>query len=88
MSGSDTPAPGAPAPDAPSTGGPATEVIAVPEVHCDHCVRSIEGALAPVPGVHDVRVDLSAKQVTVTHDDEVTRGRLVELIEAQGYEVP
>jgi copper chaperone len=27
-----------------------TETIAVPEIHCDHCKRSIEGALRPIGG--------------------------------------
>ena len=67
----------------------ATETIAVPEVHCDHCVRAIEGALGPMAGVEDARVDLGERVVTVTFDDAVTtHAQLVEAIEDQGYEVP
>ena len=66
----------------------ATETINVPEVHCDHCVHSIEGAVGPLAGVQAATVDLDARTVTVTHDDSVSRDDLVAVIEEQGYEVP
>jgi copper chaperone len=63
--------------------------ISVPEIHCDHCKHSIEGALAPLPGVASARVDVEARTVTVEVDETVTdRGRLVAAIEDQGYDVP
>jgi copper chaperone len=66
-----------------------TETISVPEIHCDHCKTSIEGALASVGGVAGASVDIPARTVTVTYDDaSVDRGDLVEAIEQQGYEVP
>jgi copper chaperone len=66
-----------------------TETISVPEIHCDHCKMSIEGALASIGGVHGAAVDIPARSVTVTYDDAlVNRGDLVEAIEEQGYEVP
>ena len=66
-----------------------TMTISVPEIHCDHCKHSIEGALAPLPGVASARVDVEARTVTVEVDERVTdRGRLVGAIEEQGYDVP
>jgi len=66
-----------------------TETIAVPEIHCDHCKTSIEGALASIGGVERATVDIPARMVTVTYDEaSVQRGDLVEAIEQQGYEVP
>ncbi len=66
-----------------------TMTISVPEIHCDHCKHSIEGALAPLPGVASARVDVAARTVTVEVDDTVTdRGRLVAVIAEQGYDVP
>ena len=66
-----------------------TTTIRVPEVHCDHCVTSIEGALQPLDGVRDARVDLADTSVTVTWDpDRASRDQLVRAIEDQGYEVP
>jgi copper chaperone len=65
-----------------------TETISVPEIHCDHCKMSIEGALGSIAGVEDASVDIPASTVTVTYDDaSVNRGDLVEAIEGQGYEV-
>jgi copper chaperone len=67
----------------------ATETISVPEIHCDHCKTSIEGALASIGGVQGAAVDIPARTVTVTYDEaSVDRGDLVEAIEQQGYEVP
>ena len=66
-----------------------TMTITVPEIHCDHCKHSIEGALAPLPGVASARVDVNARTVTVEVDERVTdRGHLVAAIEEQGYDVP
>jgi copper chaperone len=66
-----------------------TMTISVPEIPCEHCKHSIEGALAPLPGVASARVDVEARTVTVQVDETVTdRGRLVAAIEDQGYEVP
>jgi copper chaperone len=66
-----------------------TETISVPEIHCDHCKTSIEGALQPIGGVQRATVDIPARTVTVTYDDaSVDRGDLVDAIAQQGYEVP
>ncbi len=66
-----------------------TETISVPEVHCGHCVSSIEGALGPMKGVASASVDLDTRTVTVTYDDgTVTHDQLVTAIEDQGYDVP
>jgi copper chaperone len=66
-----------------------TETISVPEIHCDHCKTSIEGAMGAIDGVEGATVDISARTVTVIYDDaSVDHGDLVEAIEQQGYEVP
>jgi len=66
-----------------------TMTISVPEIHCDHCKHSIEGALAPLPGVTSARVDIDARTVTVEVDEKVAdRAGLVAAIQEQGYDVP
>lgn len=66
-----------------------TQTISVPEVHCGHCVSSIEGALNPMAGVDAARVDLDTKSVTVTYDpDAVELAAVIGAIEDQGYDVP
>ncbi len=65
-----------------------TETILVPEIHCDHCKTSIEGALRPIDGVASSTVDVGAKTVTVSYDDTaVGRDVIVAAIEEQGYVV-
>ncbi|MDP8977565.1 MAG: cation transporter [Actinomycetota bacterium] len=66
-----------------------TDSIHVPEIHCDHCRESIEGALTPMAGVAHAEVDVEARVVTVSYDPQaVGRDALVGAIEEQGYEVP
>jgi copper chaperone len=66
-----------------------TERILVPEIHCDHCTTSIEGALGPIQGVEQVIVDIPASTVTVTYDAAaVDRAVLIQAIQDQGYDVP
>jgi copper chaperone CopZ len=63
-----------------------TRSYSVPDVHCDHCRAAIEGEVAPLAGVAEVAVDLSAKTVTVTGealDDAAIRAA----IDEAGYDV-
>lgn len=66
-----------------------TEVMSVPEIHCNHCKNAIEGALQPLEGVQTATVDVPQATVSVTYDpDTVSRDDLVAAIEEQGYDVP
>jgi copper chaperone len=66
-----------------------TDTISVPDIHCNHCKTSIEGALAPVKGVARAEVDVPARTVTVEFDPQATtRDALIAAIAAQGYDVP
>lgn len=66
-----------------------TRIISVPEIHCDHCKSSIEGALQPLAGVREASVDIGTRTVTVSFDEgRIGRDQLVTVIEAQGYDVP
>ncbi len=48
----------------------ASVTLNVPDISCEHCERTVTQALSPVAGVQEVRVDIPAKQVHVTHDAE------------------
>jgi copper chaperone len=62
--------------------------LSVPEVHCDHCAMSIEGAVGALPGVDAVAVHLDPKTVDVAFDDQaVSLDAIIETISEQGYEV-
>ncbi|MFN2557968.1 MAG: cation transporter [Nitriliruptorales bacterium] len=65
------------------------DTITVPDIHCGHCRAAIEGALNPLPGVEEARVDVDGKTVIVSYDEAVVgREQLVTVIEDQGYDVP
>ena len=65
------------------------ETISVPEIHCDHCKMSIEGALTPLPGVDLATVDVPNATVTVNYDESaISREDIVSAIVEQGYDVP
>jgi copper chaperone len=66
-----------------------TTTISVPEIHCDHCKASIEGALQPLEGVEDATVDIAGRTVTVSYEPaQVSETDLRAAIEDQGYDVP
>ncbi len=37
--------------------------LSVPDVSCEHCVKTVSGALGALPGVAAVNVDLTSKTV-------------------------
>lgn len=64
------------------------QVLSVPEVHCGHCVTSIEGAVGALQGVSAVKVDLDRKDVLVNFDSSsVSIDEVIKVIEGQGYDV-
>lgn len=64
------------------------ETLSVPEIHCDHCKMSIEGAVASLDGVEQAVVDVPAATVTVTFEEPASLDGIIAAIEGQGYEVP
>lgn len=64
-----------------------TETLSVPEISCDHCKASIEGALTPLGGVTAATVDVATKTVTVTWDAPTDRASVVSAITDVGFDV-
>jgi copper chaperone len=66
-----------------------TEVLLqAPEIHCDHCKMSIEGAVAALDGVESVDVTIADATVRVSYDDShLELGSIKKAIEEQGYAV-
>ena len=62
--------------------------LSVPEVSCEHCVKTINGALGALPGVETVSTDVPTHTVHVTYDSDQLA---LEAIEARlgdaGYEI-
>jgi copper chaperone len=64
-------------------------MISVPEIHCDHCKMSIEGAVGGLDGVARAEVNIDDRTVDVEFDEDVVAmAAIVAAIEDQGYEVP
>ncbi|UTV59148.1 heavy metal translocating P-type ATPase [Burkholderia arboris] len=59
--------------------------LSVDGMHCGGCTGRVQRALAAVPGVVDAAVDLDAHAATVTAQDTVEPGRLVDAIHEAGY---
>ena len=55
---------------------------------CEHCVKSVKGAVGEIDGVSSVEVSLGEKTVTVEYDNDlVDVSAIKEAIEDQGYDV-
>ncbi|MBA3360654.1 MAG: copper ion binding protein [Acidimicrobiia bacterium] len=64
------------------------QTLIVPDIHCDHCASSIEGAVGALEGVETVKVQIEQRSVDVTYDDAaVELDAIVTAIEEQGYKV-
>ena len=59
----------------------------VPEISCDHCKNSIEGAVEELTGVDKVEVAIDTRTVDVSFDSPTDVDAVVAAIEGQGYEV-
>lgn len=66
----------------------ANVTLGVPDISCEHCERTITGALTPLEGVKSVRVDIPRKQVRVEYDDSRVRvERFKEVLDEEAYPV-
>ncbi|HEY6870360.1 MAG TPA: heavy metal translocating P-type ATPase, partial [Novosphingobium sp.] len=54
-------------------------------MHCAGCMAKVERGLAAVPGVHAARVNLTARQVNVTHDARLPLPVLIETLAGIGF---
>lgn len=66
----------------------AKAVLNVPDISCEHCQKTITGALTPVAGVRTVDVDIPSKRVTVEYDEAaVSLERMQDVLEEEDYPV-
>lgn len=62
-------------------------ILKVPDMTCQHCVRSIEGVLKRLDGIKKVGIALKNKTVKVGFEDEIDLEGIVTAINSAGYEV-
>ncbi len=62
--------------------------ISVPDISCDHCKQTIEGALKGVEGVSAAEVHVPEKTVDVSFDEtRIQQNVITKVIEDQGFTV-
>jgi copper chaperone len=60
----------------------------VPDISCNHCKMSIEGAVNELDGIESAEVNVEGRTVAVSWDDTALKlDAIVNAIEEQGYEV-
>ena len=62
-----------------------TTTYHVSGISCDHCVRAITSEVSEIPGVAQVRVDITTKTVTIEHNN-VPAPTLVAAINEAGFD--
>ncbi|MBA3693905.1 MAG: heavy-metal-associated domain-containing protein [Acidobacteria bacterium] len=61
-----------------------TTVVA-PDIVCGGCAGAIKNALGKVGGISQVEVDVDTKTVSVEHNNEVSRQKIVEVLDDAGF---
>ncbi len=61
--------------------------LSVPDISCDHCKNSIEGAVNALDGVTSAAVNVEEKTVSVGFDAPASIEGIIGAIEDQGYDV-
>jgi copper chaperone len=62
--------------------------LSVPEISCEHCVKTINGALGALPGIERVNTNLDAKTVHLRYDPaQVSMDTIEATLDHAGYTV-
>ncbi len=62
--------------------------LSVPDVNCEHCVKTINGALGALPGVEDVSTTIPTKSVHLRYDPSLLSMEQIETaLDDAGYTV-
>ncbi len=65
---------------------PATLTLAIENMHCGGCLRSVERAALKVPGVRTARASLAAKRVSIVYDPgRAGAGDVIDALKGAGF---
>lgn len=65
-----------------------TQILKSRDIVCDHCATTIRKALATLPGVRKVKVDIDAQEVSVEYaEEQLDRATLEARMAEEGYPV-
>jgi copper chaperone len=63
-------------------------VLSVPDVSCEHCVKTINGTLGTLAGVETVSTDIPTKSVHLRyHPDRISLQQIEATLDDVGYTV-
>ncbi|HEX7737303.1 MAG TPA: heavy-metal-associated domain-containing protein [Ktedonobacteraceae bacterium] len=63
-------------------------VLSVPDVSCEHCVKTINGALGELPGVETVSTDIPSKSVHLRYDPaQLSMEQIENTLDDAGYTI-
>lgn len=63
-------------------------VLSVPDISCEHCVKTINGALGALPGVEAVKTDIPTKTVELRYNPaQVSMEQIEATLDDAGYTV-
>jgi copper chaperone len=65
----------------------ATNTYTVTGMTCEHCVGAVRAEVSRIPGVTDVRVDLSSGQVVVDSEAPIDLEAVRASVDEAGYEL-
>ncbi len=62
--------------------------LSVPDVSCEHCVKTIDGALSALPGIEAVSTDIPTKTVHLRYDaGQLSLEQIETTLDDEGYTV-
>ncbi|GAC1447304.1 MAG: copper chaperone CopZ [Ktedonobacteraceae bacterium] len=62
--------------------------LSVPDVSCEHCVKTINGVLGALPGVEAVSTDIPSKTVHLRYDaNQLSLEQIETTLDDEGYTV-
>ncbi len=62
--------------------------LSVPDISCEHCVKTINGALGALPGIETVNTDIPTKSVQLRYDPaQVSMEQIEETLDDAGYTI-
>ncbi len=65
-----------------------TMTVTAPDISCEHCQHTVEGAVGALPGVQSVHVEIPSKTVQVSYNPaRVSRETIEATLDEEGYPV-
>jgi copper chaperone len=62
--------------------------LSVPDISCEHCVRTINGALTKLSGIETVSTDIPSKTVHLSYDPgQISLDTIETALDEEGYPV-